>query len=195
MGKNHFFAYMSRMKLIRRWSLMKSVYEEDIAQHSTQVAQIAHALAVIKNTYFGGNLDANRIAVIALYHESGEVLTGDLPTPIKYYNPEIKKAYKAIESVSEDKLLTMMPKEMEKEYRDLLKADPESYEAVLVKAADKLAAYTKCLEELRSGNREYVNAEHALKQAIDEFRKYEEVDYFCKTFLPSYSCTLDELDA
>ena len=102
---NHFFAYMARMKLIRRWSLMKSVSEENIAEHSAQVAQIAHGLAVIKNRRFGGTLDADRIGMMALYHETSEVLTGDLPTPIKYYNPEIRKAYKDIEGIANEKLL------------------------------------------------------------------------------------------
>ena len=194
MPKFHFFAYMSRMKLIRRWSLMKSVYEEDIAQHTTQVAHIAHCLAGIKNTYFGGHLDADRIAVLGLYHESSEVLTGDLPTPIKYYNPEIRRSYKAIESVAEDKLLHMLPEEVRPTYETLLKPEAGSYEARLVKAADKLSAYTKCLEELRSGNKEFTKAEKTLKEAVDSFRDMEEVDYFVKNFLPSYMLTLDELD-
>ncbi|MBQ7727675.1 MAG: 5'-deoxynucleotidase [Clostridia bacterium] len=190
----HFFAYMSRMKLIRRWSLMKSVYDEDIAQHTTQVAHIAHALAVIRNTYFGGNLDADRIAVMGLYHESSEVLTGDLPTPIKYYNPEIKKSYKDIEAVADEKLIRMLPEEMRDAYRQVLRPEPGSYEERLVKAADKLSAYTKCLEELRSGNKEFAKAEKTLKASVETFRDMEEVDYFCKHFLPAYSLTLDELE-
>ena len=116
----NFFAYMARMKLIRRWSLMKSVSDENIAEHSAQVAEIAHALALIKNRYFGGQLNADRIGMAALYHETAEVLTGDLPTPIKYYNPEIREAYKAIESTANNKLLSMLPDELRGDYRELI---------------------------------------------------------------------------
>ena len=191
---HHFFAYMARMKLIRRWSLMKSVSEENIAEHSAQVAQIAHALALIKNKKFGGNLDAGRVATMALYHEVSEVLTGDLPTPIKYYNPEIRTAYKEIESIANEKLIGMLPDELRDEYRELIVLEPDSYEAVLVKAADKIAAYIKCLEELRSGNREYAKAEISLRGAVKEYYVYEEVRYFCATFLDTFRKTLDELD-
>ena len=190
----HFFAYMARMKLIRRWSLMKSVSEENIAEHSAQVAQIAHALAVIKNKKFGGDLNADRVATMALYHETSEVLTGDLPTPIKYYNPEIRKAYKEIEGIANEKLLGMLPEEMRDEYRALIVGTSDSYEQVLVKAADKLSAYIKCLEELRSGNREYAKAEVSLRAAVEEYYTYEEVRYFCETFLDTFRKTLDELE-
>ena len=134
----NFFAYMARMKLIRRWSLMKSVSDENIAEHSAQVAEIAHALALIKNRYFGGELNADRIGMAALYHETSEVLTGDLPTPIKYYNPEIRKAYKDIEKIANDKLLSMLPDELRADYRDVIVTDDESYEGILVKAADMI---------------------------------------------------------
>ena len=191
---NHFFAYMARMKLIRRWSLMKSVSEENIAEHSAQVAQIAHALAVIKNTLFGGDLNADRVATIALYHETSEVLTGDLPTPIKYYNPEIRKAYKDIEGIANEKLLSMLPEELRGEYRALIVTDPNSYEHTLVKAADKISAHIKCVEELRSGNREFAKAEASLRGEIEKYYQYEEVRYFCETFLESFGKTLDELE-
>ena len=190
----HFFAYMARMKLIRRWSLMKSVSEENIAEHSAQVAQIAHALAMIKNKKFGGKLNADRVATIALYHETSEVLTGDLPTPIKYYNPEIRKAYKEIEGIANEKLLGMLPEELQGGYRELIEVDPDSYEHMLVKAADKIAAYIKCLEELRSGNREFAKAEASLREAVEEYYRYEEVRYFCETFLDTFRKTLDELE-
>ena len=190
----HFFAYMARMKLIRRWSLMKSVSEENIAEHSAQVAQIAHALAMIKNKKFGGELNADRVATIALYHETSEVLTGDLPTPIKYYNPEIRKAYKEIEGIANEKLLGMLPEELQGGYRELIEVDPDSYEHMLVKAADKIAAYIKCLEELRSGNREFAKAEASLREAVEEYYRYEEVRYFCETFLDTFRKTLDELE-
>ena len=191
---NHFFAYMARMKLIRRWSLMKSVDEENIAEHSAQVAQIAHALAVIRNRMFGGSLNADRIAVMALYHETSEVLTGDLPTPIKYYNPDIRRAYKEIEGVANEKLLGMLPAELQEEYRALICMEEDAYEHTLIKAADKISAYIKCIEELRSGNREFAKAETALYGEIENYRKHEEVAYFCDTFLDTFRKTLDELE-
>ena len=191
--KNNFFAYMARMKLIRRWSLMKSVSEENIAEHSAQVAQIAHALALIKNRMFGGELNADRIAVMALYHETSEVLTGDLPTPIKYYNPEIRKAYKEIEQVANDKLISMLPDELRCDYREVIETDAESYEAILVKVADKISAYIKCIEEMRSGNKEFAKAEKTLKKAVEKYYCYPEVKYFCDTFIDSFKKTLDEL--
>lgn len=190
----NFFAYMARMKLIKRWSLMKSVSEENIAEHSAQVAQIAHAMALIKNKKFGGSLNADRIATLALYHESSEVLTGDLPTPIKYYNPEIRKAYKDIEGIANEKLLSMLPPELEDEYRLLIEDDPDSYEHMLVKAADKISAYIKCIEELRSGNREFAKAETTLREAVEAYFCYDEVKYFCETFIDSFKKTLDELE-
>ena len=192
--KNNFFAYMARMKLIRRWSVMKSVSEENIAEHSAQVAQIAHALALIKNRLYGGELDADRIAVMALYHETSEVLTGDLPTPIKYYNPEIRKAYKDIEKIANDKLISMLPDELRADYRDVIVTDGESYEGILVKAADKISAYIKCIEEMRSGNREFAKAEKSLKKAVESYFCYEEIKYFCETFIDSFKKTLDELE-
>ena len=190
----NFFAYMARMKLIKRWSLMKSVSEENIAEHSAQVAQIAHALALIKNKRFGGELNADRIATMALYHETSEVLTGDLPTPIKYYNPDIRKAYKDIEGIANEKLLSMLPEELTEEYRQLIEPDPDSYEHMLIKAADKISAYIKCIEEMRSGNREFAKAEGSLKKAVEDYFCYDEVKYFCETFIDSFKKTLDELE-
>ena len=190
----NFFAYMARMKLIKRWSLMKSVSDENIAEHSAQVAQIAHALALIKNRRFGGSLDADRVATMALYHETSEVLTGDLPTPIKYYNPEIRKAYKDIESTANQKLLSMLPEELQADYRELIEPRADSYEAILVKAADKIAAYIKCIEEMRSGNREFAKAEITLREAVEKYYCYEEIKYFCEIFIESFEKTLDELE-
>ena len=182
------------MKLIRRWSLMKSVTDENIAEHSAQVAQIAHALALIKNKKFGGSLNADRVTSIALYHETSEVLTGDLPTPIKYYNREIRNAYREVESVANEKLLHQLPEELRDEYRALIEVDPDSYEYQLVKAADKLSAYIKCLEELRSGNREFASAKKTLGGEIERYYDMEEVRYFCEHFLDSFKKTLDELE-
>ena len=192
--KYNFFAYMARMKLIRRWSLMKSVTDENIAEHSAQVAQIAHALALIKNKKFGGSLNADKIASAALYHETSEVLTGDLPTPIKYYNPEIRRSYKDIESIANEKLISMLPEELRAEYRELIELDADSYEGKLIKAADKISAYIKCIEEMRSGNREFAKAEAALKKEVDFYRYLDEVAYFCDTFIDSFRKTLDELE-
>ena len=185
---------MARMKLIKRWSLMKSVSDENIAEHSAQVAQIAHAIAVIKNKLFGGEVNADRIASIALYHETSEVLTGDLPTPIKYYNPDIRNAYKEIEGIANDKLIGMLPKELQDEYRSLIEIKTGTYEHDIVKASDKIAAYIKCIEELRSGNREFAKAEETLRCEIDSYRRYDEVAYFCDTFLDTFKKTLDELE-
>jgi len=190
----NFFAYMARMKLIRRWSLMKSVTDENIAEHSAQVAQIAHALALISNRMFGGDLNADRIATAALYHETSEVLTGDLPTPIKYYNPEIRASYKNIEKIANDKLISMLPDELKEDYRSLIVLPEDSHEYALIKAADKISAYIKCIEELRSGNREFAKAEAALRAEVENYRKYPEVDYFCNTFINSFKKTLDELE-
>ena len=182
------------MKLIRRWSLMKSVSEENIAEHSAQVAQIAHALALIKNRMFGGSVNADRVTSIALYHETSEVLTGDLPTPIKYYNEEIRRSYKEIEGIANKKLISMLPDALKEDYRALIEVPADSYEHILVKAADKISAYIKCIEELRSGNREFSKAEAALRKEIDAYLQYPEVAYFCETFLDTFTKTLDELD-
>ena len=190
----NFFAYMSRMKLIKRWSLMKAVTEENIAEHSAEVAQIAHALAVIANKLYGQNLNVDRVATLALYHESSEVITGDLPTPIKYYNPEIRKAYKDIEGIANQKLISMLPPELKAEYEPLIEQDSDCYEHKLVKAADKISAYIKCVEELKSGNREFAKAEISLREEVEKYYIYPEVKYFCKTFLESFKKTLDELE-
>lgn len=190
----NFFAYMSRMKLIRRWSLMKAVDEENIAEHSASVAQIAHALAVIANRCYGKSVNADRVTTLALYHESSEVITGDLPTPIKYYNPEIRRTYGEIEKVANDKLLSMLPDELRGDYRPLIEQDEATYEHRLVKAADKISAYVKCVEELKSGNREFAKAEAALKAEVESYYDLPEVKYFCDRFLESFSKTLDELD-
>lgn len=190
----NFFAYMARMKLIRRWGLMKSMITENIAEHSAQVAQIAHAMALIKNRKFGGNVNVDRIATIALYHETSEVLTGDLPTPIKYYNSEIKKSYKNIEKMANESLIAMLPEEFRDDYREIIEIDTDSYEYMIVKAADKIAAYIKCVEETRIGNKEFTKAKHTLKREIEAYCKYEEVEWFCTTYLDSFSLTLDELE-
>ena len=190
----HFFSFMAKMKHIKRWGLMRNTREENIQEHSLQTAMIAHALAIIKNTYFDGNVDAEHVMAIAVFHEAGEVITGDLATPIKYYNPEIKQAYKEIEKVAEKKLIGMLPKEMEAEYSKLIlgREDDEEIYAI-VKASDKICAYLKCIEELSAGNREFEKAKVTLKKAIDKL-DMKEVKYFMKEFVPSFELTLDELN-
>jgi 5'-deoxynucleotidase len=191
---SHFFAYLSRMKFIRRWGLMHNTYPENIQEHSLRVAMVAHALAVIRNKVFAGNVSAERTAVLALYHDAGEVLTGDLPAPVKYFNPEIKTAYKGIEAAAATKLLNMIPEHLKAAYQGLFfaeEADKEPHD--LVKAADKLCAYLKCLEEIAAGNQEFAKAEKALRAGVEEL-DLPEVRYFLDTFAPSFRLTLDELD-
>jgi 5'-deoxynucleotidase len=191
---NHFFAYLSRMKFINRWGLMHNTYPENIQEHSLRVAVIAHALAIIRNRFFGGTLNPERTAVLALYHDASEVLTGDLPAPIKNFNPEIKRAYKAIEAAAGRKLLQMLPPELQADYRGLFAADDADREhRELVTAADKLCAYVKCLEEIGAGNPEFAKAEKALRASLDALA-LPEVRYFLDTFVPSFRLTLDELE-
>ncbi len=190
----NFFAYMARMKLIQRWSLMKANDRENIAEHSAQTAHIANALAIIKNRLFGGKIDTNYVTTLAIYHEASEVITGDLPTPIKYYNPKIRDAFKEIEGVANEKLLSMIPEELKDDYKDIIIQPCDTYEHTLVKAADKISAYIKCIEEMRSGNREFAKAELSLKKEVEAYYSYPEVKYFCETFLESFQKTLDELD-
>ncbi len=190
----NFFAYMSRMKLIRRWSLMKSVTDENIAEHSAEVAWVAHALALIAQKKYGRTINPDRITTLALYHESSEVITGDLPTPIKYYNPEIRRAYREIEGVANERLLGMLPPELSEEYRPIIELDASDYEKRLIKVADKISALIKCTEELKSGNREFAKAEISLRSEVESCFDMPEVKYFCDCFLASFSKTLDELD-
>ena len=189
----NFYAFMDRMKYIKRWSLMRSVREENIMEHSQQVSFIAHALAVINNKLFGGKTDAEKCVLYAMYHECSEVLTGDLPTPIKYFNRSITGAYKDIESVACDKLLATLPPELEEELSPFVKPDTNSEEWRIVKAADRLSAYIKCLEERRCGNTEFEKAEKSIKDDIVS-RKMPAVDYFMEKFIPAFSLTLDELE-
>ena len=191
---SHFFAYLSRMKFIRRWGLMHNTYPENIQEHTARVAMIAHALAVIRNQVFDGDINPDRTAVLALYHDAGEVLTGDLPAPVKYFNPEIKTAYKALEVTATRKLQGMIPDALREAYDAILvPPDSDQDHMELVKAADKLCAYLKCLEETGAGNQEFSQAESALRAGVEEM-KLPEVDYFMKTFVPSFRLTLDELE-
>ena len=188
-----FFAYLNRMKYIKRWSLMRSVREENIMEHSQQVAVIAHALALINNKKFGGNADVKTTVLLAQYHEVGEVITGDLPTPIKYFNPEIKDAYKDLEKKAAERILGMLPEEFEKEYREYVLPNTDTLEYRLVKAADRLSAYLKCVEELSAGNSEFKKAKKSIEKDLIAL-KMPEVDYYLKEFAPAFGLSLDELD-
>ncbi|MHA3493481.1 5'-deoxynucleotidase [Yersinia enterocolitica] len=190
---SHFFAHLSRLKLINRWPLMRNVRTENVSEHSLQVAFVAHALAIIKNRKFNGNLNADRIALLAMYHDASEVITGDLPTPIKYYNPQIAHEYKKIEKVAQQKLIEMLPVELQHDFRCLL--DEHYYseeEKALVKQADALCAYLKCLEELSAGNNEFIQAKARLGKTL-AMRQSPEMDYFMEVFVPSFSLSLDEI--
>jgi 5'-deoxynucleotidase len=190
---SHFFAYLSRMRFIRRWGLMHSTQVENIQEHSLRVAMIAHALAIVRNRLFGGTVNPERLAVLAMYHDASEVLTGDLPRPVKYFNPEIETSYRRIETVARDKLLGMVPDALRSDYAALFHQDSTTgAEHELVKAADKLCAYMKCLEEVTAGNREFWEAEKTLRQTIEAI-DLPEVRYFVATFVPSFRLTLDDL--
>ena len=188
-----FFAYLSRMKNIKRWALMRSVREENIMEHSQQVAVIAHALGLINNKILGGNADITKIVLLAQYHEVGEVITGDLPTPIKYFNPEIRDAYKDLEKKACERIISMLPEELKQDYKEYILPDTETIEYKLVKYADRLAAYFKCVEEVKAGNSEFKKAKTSIGNELKNCN-CAEVEYYLKEFAPAYELTLDELD-
>ena len=189
--RSHFFAYISRMRFIQRWALMRNTAPENVQEHSHQTAVLAHALAVIRNEKFGGDVDPGLVAAAALYHDASEILTGDMPTPIKYDNPAIRSAYKDVEAVAEGKLLAMLPPELRRAYVPVL-TEVEAEVERLVKAADKLSAHIKCVEELKAGNTEFREAASQTRRALEAFG-LPEVEYFLGTFMESFSLTLDEL--
>lgn len=193
MKTSHFFAHLSRLKLISRWPLMRNVRVENVSEHSLQVAFVAHALAIIKNRKFSGQVNPERIALMAMYHDASEVLTGDMPTPTKYYNPQITVEYKKIEKIAQNKLIDMLPSEFRDDFRSLIDDDFYSEEERhIVKQADALCAYLKTIEELSAGNNEFKLAEQRLKKTLSE-RESPEMDYFMKVFVPSFSLSLDEI--
>ena len=187
----NFYALIARMKNIDRWALMRSVTRENVQEHSHMVAVLAHALAVIRRDVFGRACDPNAAAACALFHDAGEILTGDLPTPIKYNNPGIMTAYRQVEAEASERLLATLPEALRPAYAPLL-AEPDGELKSLVKAADKLSAYIKCIEERRAGNDEFRQAE---RKSLETLQSYHmpEVDYFLATFIPAFDRTLDEL--
>ena len=189
--RSHFFAYISRMRFIQRWALMRNTAPENVQEHSHQAAVLAHALAVIRNEKFGGHVDPGRVAVAALYHDASEILTGDMPTPVKYGNPAIRDAYKQVEAVANERLVSMLPEELQDTYRDALN-EYDGETRTLVKAADKLSAYIKCVEEVKAGNGEFREAAAQTRKALEAY-DLPEVGYFLDTFLESFALTLDEL--
>ncbi len=188
---NNFFGMLARMKYIHRWGLMRNTINENIAEHSLEVAVIAHALAVIGNVRLGKHLNEEHIAMMGIMHDTTEIITGDLPTPIKYYAPEIRDAYKRVEHIAANQLLSELPKDMQESYRNILIED-DGEEWKYVKAADKLAAYIKCIQERNTGNTDFSKAEASTKKVLDEMQM-EEVEIFMKDFLPSYTKTIDEI--
>jgi len=190
--KHSFFALISRMRYISRWGLMRNTAPENIQEHSHMVSVIAHALAVIRQDVFGGEIDPNLVATVALYHDASEIFTGDLPSPIKYLNPDISAAYKQVEQVAMDKLLSLLPETVRTSYEPILcDIDPEVQ--TLIKAADRLSAYIKCLEEIRAGNDEFQAAQKVILRSI-ETNILPETEYFMAHFIPAFTLTLDELD-
>ena len=188
-----FFALISRLKYITRWTLMRNNIVENVQEHSHMVAVIAHALAVIRRDIFGVDVNPEAVAAMAIYHDSSEIFTGDLPTPVKYYDPAIMEAYKNVESIASKKLLTALPAELRPAYSDILSPDVSGDAYKLVKAADKMAAYIKCVEEIKSGNPEFKLAASETQSKLKALG-LKEVDYFMENFIPAFELTLDELD-
>ncbi|MCH4035065.1 MAG: 5'-deoxynucleotidase [Lachnospiraceae bacterium] len=192
-----FFATISRMKYINRWALMRNTREENLSEHALETAVIAHALCVIGNRRFGKDLDEKEAALIGMYHDASEIITGDMPTPVKYCNGEIRDAYKAVEEHAQDTLLARLPEDLRPDYEEIFQGtgtEKDRYLRRLVKAADKLSALIKCIEEEKSGNEEFKTAMESTKKAVDAMQEeLPEVRVFCEEFLPPYGRTLDEL--
>lgn len=189
----HFFAYINRTKYIRRWGLMRNTEDESLSEHLYQASILAHALAVIDRELFGGDCDAGRITLAALYHDAGEIITGDMPTPIKYYNNDIKSAYRKIEDEACELLLSKLPDALRDSYADILTCRTLTpHERRIVKAADTLSAYIKCLEEKKAGNRDFDGAAESIEKKLDEFG-LPCLEYFRSELLGSYGLTIDEL--
>ncbi len=192
MGKNDFFSIISRMKYIDRWALMRNTCPDSLDSHSKEVAVLAHALALLGNKRLGKNYNADRSAVLALYHDAHEILTGDMPTPVKYHNPAILTAFKDIENAANERLSALLPDDLKGDYLALLTGQNDEELLPLIKAADKLSALIKCIEERKAGNTEFLSAEQSLRELIAKLG-CEEADIFQREFIPSYELTLDEM--
>ncbi|MDF2872874.1 MAG: metal dependent phosphohydrolase [Anaerocolumna sp.] len=191
--ENNFYAMMSRMKYIERWALMRNSRPENVSEHTLEVSILAHALAVIGNKRLNKNLNGERAALIALFHDSTEIITGDMPTPIKYYNGNIQGAFKEIEAEAARRLLSMLPEDLKDEYETVFfPGQEEEYIWKLVKAADKLSALIKCIQEEKAGNTEFASAKESITEAIKELQ-VEEAEIFMGEFMASYYKNLDEL--
>lgn len=191
--KSHFYAYISKIRWLQRWGLKRNTVRENVMEHSWEVAAIAHALALIRNRYFDGKVDVNAVVVAAIYHDCSEVITGDMPSPIKYHSPDITHAYKSIERRAERELLSLLPEELQADYEPVMIEEkiPEEHRTI-IKAADTISAYIKCQMELAAGNTEFSKAADAIKARLEAI-DLPEVRYFMGTFTPSYALTLDEL--
>ena len=193
MTTSHFYAMLSRMKYINRWGLMNNTKSENISEHSLQVAILAHCLVLIHNKRFGGNLNAERAVLLATFHDSTEIITGDMPTPIKYFNPEIKTAYRKIEDTAADKLIGMLPEDFKEDFEAIIKMNSEEDLQIkrFVKLADRFSALIKCIEELKMGNAEFAKAKETIEDSIHKMNM-PEAEVFEKEFLPSFYLSLDE---
>lgn len=194
MEQSNFYAMMSRMKYINRWGLMNNTKYENLSEHSLQVAMIAHCLVLIHNKRFNGSLNPERAGMLAIYHDSTEIITGDMPTPIKYFNSTIKDAYKDIENAAADRLCSLLPEDFRQDMEEIIKQSSEGDRELkkYVKAADRFSALIKCIEELRMGNEEFRQAKNAIEKSIAEMNM-PEADVFAEEFLPAFSLSLDEM--
>ncbi len=188
-----FYAMISRMKYINRWGLMNNTRQENLSEHSLEVAIIAHSLALIGKVRLGKEIDVDKVAVVAMYHDSSEIITGDMPTPIKYENKKIQKAYKDVEKMAENKLIDMLPTDLKEEYKNIIRIEEDSIIYKYVKSADKISALIKCIEEIRMGNMEFSKAKQVIEESINNI-ELEEVKIFIEEMLPAFSKTLDEID-
>ena len=190
---SHFFALLARMKFIRRWSLMHNTQEENIQEHTLQTAMIAYHLCLLSNLHFGGRTDPKQAAVLALYHDAAEIFTGDMPTPVKYFNEKMRRTYGDVEAMAQEKLVQTLPEELQAHYKPLICSAEEDPAWPFVKAADTLSAYLKCRQELAAGNREFAEAFSSLKARLEQLGM-PEVDMFLADYAPSSSLSLDEMN-
>lgn len=190
---SHFFAMLSRMKYIHRWALMRNSYPENISEHSLEVAMLSHALSTIANVRLGKTVNAEKAALIGLFHDAPEIITGDMPTPVKYFSDDTRGAFKKVEDDAAKKLLSLLPEDLRSTYEPFFfESEEDAYLHKIVKAADRLSALIKCIEESKTGNREFEGAMKGIRRRLLDM-KMEEVDIFCREFLPSYERNLDEL--